>query len=198
MLPPLRSAPRGVDVGAGGDQKDADGVTDTKGLAREGEEYAFRDDRGQDWLLSWHSPELPPPEGTRHGSDGICFTPDGSVVLVSQQGTAWEYPGGRPEGDEEWRATLVREVLEEACAVVRSATLLGYSRSVCLKGEEAGLVLVRALWCADVGLKPWRPQHETTGRMVVHPEEVLGRVRNICEPIDRRAFHEALVARGLA
>ncbi|MXY72434.1 MAG: NUDIX domain-containing protein [Dehalococcoidia bacterium] len=198
MLPVLRLAPRGVEAGAGGDPGDADGMTDPEGLAREGEAYEFRDERSQDWLLSWHSPELPPPEGTRHGSDGICFTPDGSVVLVTQQGTAWEYPGGRPEGDEEWRATLVREVLEEACAVVRSATLLGYSRSVCLKGEEAGLVLVRALWCADVGLKPWRPQHETTGRMVVHPEEVLGRVRNTCEPIDRRAFHEALVARGLA
>ena len=157
-------------------------MTDPEGLAREGEEYAFQDDRGQDWLLSWHSPELPPPQGTRHGSGGVD----------------WEFPAGRPEGDEDWRATLIREVLEEACAVVQEATLLGYSRSVCLKGEEAGLVLVRALWCADVGLKPWRPQHETTGRMVVHPEEVLGRVMNICEPIDRRAFHEALVARGLA
>jgi len=187
-----------VEAGAGSDFGDADRVNAPEGLARENEEYAFRDDRGQDWMLSWHSPELPPPEGTRHGSGGICFTPDGSVVLVIQQGTAWKYPGGRPEADEDWRATLAREVLEEACAVVRSATLLGYCRSVCLKGEEAGLVLVRALWCADVGLKPWRPQHETTGRMVVHPEEVLGRVRNICEPIDRRAFHEALVARGLA
>lgn len=173
-------------------------MTDPEGLAREGEAYEFRDERGQDWLLSWHSPELPPPEGTRHGSGGICFTPGGGVVLVTQSGSDWEFPGGRPEDDEDWRATLVREVLEEACAVVQDATLLGYARSVCLKGAEAGLVLVRALWCADVGLKPWRPQHETTGRMVVHPEEVLGRVRNICEPIDRRAFHEAMASRRLA
>lgn len=171
-------------------------MTSTGDVAREGEEYAFRDDRGQDWVLSWHSPELPPPAGTQHGSGGICFTPDGSVVLVTQQGTAWKYPGGRPEGDEEWRATLVREVLEEACAVVRSATLLGYSKSVCLKGAEAGLVLVRAFWCAEVSLEPWRPLHETTGRMLVRPEEALRQIRGV-EPVDRRAFHEAMACRGL-
>ncbi len=172
-------------------------MTDAEGVAREREEYAFHDDRGQDWLLSWHSPEHPPPEGTRHGSGGICFTPEGGVVLVTQSGAEWEYPGGRPEGDEEWRATLVREVLEEACAVVQDATLLGYTRSVCLKGAEAGLVLVRAFWCAEVSLEPWRPRHETTRRMIVRPEEALSQVQGV-EPIDRRAFHEALLARGLA
>ena len=34
----------------------------------------------------------------------------------------------------------------------------------CLAGFEAGLVLVRALWVAEVTLQPWRPQHETTGQ----------------------------------
>ena len=170
--------------------------TDVEAAAREGEEHEFRDDRGQDWLLSWHPPDLPPPEGKRHGSGGICFTPDGAVVLVTQSGVDWEFPAGRPEGDEDWRATLVREVIEEACAVVQEARLLGYSRGACLKGEEAGLVLVRAFWCADVSLEPWRPRHETTGRMLVPPEEALRQVR-IVEPVDRRAFHEALVARGL-
>ncbi len=172
-------------------------MTDTEGVAREGEEYAFRDERGQDWLLSWHPPELPPPQGTRHGSGGICFTPEGGVVLVTQSGMDWEFPAGRPEGDEDWHATLVREVLEEACAVVQDATLLGYSRSACLKGEEAGLVLIRSLWCAEVALRPWEPGHETTGRRVVPPDQALEQVRFGDWPLSRRWFRDALVARGL-
>jgi len=173
-------------------------VSNAEDVAEEGKEYAFHDDRGQDWLLSWHSPQQPPPEGTRHGSAGICFTPEGGVVLVTQSGVEWKFPGGRPEGDEDWRATLVREVLEEACAVVQDATLLGYFRSVCLKGEEAGLVLVRAFWCAEVALRPWEPEHETTERRVVPPEQALEQVRFGDWPLSRRWYRDALAARGPA
>ena len=133
-------------------------------VAQEGRSYGFRDGRGQDWTESWHPPELPAPDGRRHGSGGICFTPEGAIVLVTQDGASWEFPAGRPEGDEDWRETLDREMLEEACAVVEDATLLGYARGTCLAGFEAGLVLVRSLWVAEVTLQPWRPQHETTGR----------------------------------
>ena len=50
---------------------------------------------------------------------------------------------------EDWRATLEREVLEEACASVEEATLLGFAKGVCAsEGPEEGLVLVRALWHA--------------------------------------------------
>lgn len=173
-------------------------MTGPEDVARERKEYAFHDDRGQDWKLSWHRPELAPPEGTRHGSGGICFTPDGSVVLVRQSGPDWEFPAGRPEGDEDWRATLVREVLEEACAVVQNATLLGYSRGVCLSGPEEGLVLIRSLWVAGVVLKPWEPRHETTARRTVPPNDAVEHVRLGERHILRRWVREALASRGPA
>ena len=59
-------------------------------------------------------------------------------------GVAWEFPQGRPEKGEDWRATLDREVLEEACAPVEEATLLGFAKGVCIKDPEEGLVLVRS------------------------------------------------------
>ena len=169
-------------------------------MAREGQQYEFRDRAGQDWLHSWHSGEFPPPDGRPHGSGGICFTPEGNVVLVKQPPAirGWEFPAGRPEGDEDWRATLEREVLEEACAVVQSATLHGFIRGACTRGEEEGLVLVRALWSADVVLNPWRPRHETTGRLVVRPHMAIEKARQAHNPVDRRWFREALASKGLA
>ena len=167
-------------------------------LAGEGQQYEFRDRAGQDWMHSWHSAEFALPDGRPHGSGGICFTPEGNVVLVTWPGVAWDFPAGRPEQGEDWRATLDREVLEEACAVVRDATLLGFIRGACTRGEEEGLVLVRGLWSADVTLNPWRPRHETTGRLVVRPHMALEKARHAHNPVDRRWFREALAAKGLA
>ena len=168
--------------------------------AREGEEIRFRDGRGQDWTASWHPPEFPAPAGKPHGSAGICFTPVGNIVLVTRPGISWEFPAGRPDGDENWRTTLDREVMEEACAVVEDATLLGFVRIACIKGPEEGLVLIRSLWCADVSLDPWEPRHETTARMIAPPDEALERVGfgGDHRPIFERWFRDALAAKGLA
>ena len=170
------------------------------GPAREGEEFGSRDGRGQKRVASWHPPELPAPAGRPHGSAGICFTPEGNVVLVTWPGVAWELPAGRPEVGEDWRATLDREVLEEACAVVEDATLLGFIRVTSMGGPEKGRVLVRSLWCADVSLDPWEPRHETTARLVVPPDEALERVGfgGDHRPIYERWFRDALTAKGLA
>ena len=171
-------------------------MTDPNHVAQEGEEFRWHDD-GRDWVASWHPPGLPAPEGRPHGSAGLCFTPEGNIVLVTWPGVSWEFPAGRPEGDEDWRATLDREVLEEACAVVEEATLLGFER-VCVEGPNEGLTLVRSLWFAEVSLDPWEPQYETTGRMVVHPDEALEMVefgRNY-RPIYQRWFRDALAAKG--
>ena len=169
-------------------------------VAREGEEIRFRDGRGQNWTASWHPPELPAPAGRPHGSAGICFTPEKNIVLVTRPGISWEFPAGRPDGDEDWRATLDREVMEEACAVVEDATLLGFAKGVCIRGPEEGLVLIRSLWCADVSLDPWEPRHETTARLVVPPNEALERVGfgGDHQPIYERWFNDALAVKGLA
>ncbi len=45
--------------------------------------------------------------------------------------------------------------------------LLGFSRGVCARGREAGLVLVRALWRAEVRLDRWVPRFEMRRRRLV-------------------------------
>lgn len=103
---------------------------------------------GQLWRTTWHPPTVAPP-GTAHGSTALCFAAD-RIVLVSDDGRLWQLPGGRPEAAEDWAATLRREVREEACATVVDCRLPGFSRGACLRGPEAGVVLVRALWRAEV------------------------------------------------
>ena len=148
---------------------------------------------GQDWLVTWHPGALPPPSGTRHGSAAVCLTADGQVVLVSADGESWDLPGGRPEGDEDWRATPDREVFEEACATVEQATLLGYSRGICTRGPEEGLVLVRSLWRAIVVIHDWEPQYEISHRLLAPPTSALSQLApEVCQPIYRRWFQEAL------
>lgn len=63
-------------------------------MLRNGEKLEFHD-AGQDWIVAWHSPKLPPPTGKVHGSSAVCHTADGDVLLVSSDGgKSWGFPGG--------------------------------------------------------------------------------------------------------
>jgi ADP-ribose pyrophosphatase YjhB (NUDIX family) len=160
-------------------------------IARDGEEFAARSNEGE-WLIAWRPPTAVP-EGTAHGANAFCVTAENHVVLISEDGERWGWPGGRPEGDESWEQTLRREVLEEACAVVVDARLLGFTRSVCLTGPEQGLVLVRSIWLAEVELMPWEPRFEIPHRRVVPATELLEHLwmEQGFEPIYHRALAEA-------
>jgi ADP-ribose pyrophosphatase YjhB (NUDIX family) len=120
-------------------------------------------------------------------------TAECGVVLISQDGERWGWPGGRPEGDESWEQTLRREILEEACAIVGEARLLGFCRGACLTGPEQGLVLVRSIWRAEVELMPWEPRFEISHRRVVPAADLLSHVsiEEGFEPIYYRAIAEA-------
>ncbi|MBO0809299.1 MAG: NUDIX domain-containing protein, partial [Actinobacteria bacterium] len=133
-------------------------------VAADGEPIRIRS-LNQTWAVSWHPPPDPPP-GIRHGAEGVCVTPAGDVVLISQDGKLWDLPAGRSEPGETWIDTLRREMLEEACATVTSARLLGFTRGACLTGPEQGRVLVRSMWRADVRLAPWEPRYEIPHRRV--------------------------------
>jgi ADP-ribose pyrophosphatase YjhB (NUDIX family) len=150
---------------------------------------------GQEWILTWHMPDSVP-SGRPHGSAGICVTAEGSVAVISADGAHWDLPAGRPEGSEDWEETLRREIREEACAIVIAARLLGFSRGHCIRGHEKGLVLVRALWRADVELQPWEPRFEIHHRRVVPVTDLLSHV-TLDEgylPTYRRALIEAGLA----
>jgi hypothetical protein len=146
--------------------------------------------RGQRWLQSWHPPGVAP-DGKPHGAAGICVTDTGEVVVISNDGQSWDFPAGRPEGDETWEQTLRREMLEEACAVVVDARLLGYGRGRCIAGTEAGLTLVRSIWLAHVKLNEWLPQFEIRYRKVVPFDLAISVVLPEYGPLWRRAMHEA-------
>jgi hypothetical protein len=102
--------------------------------ARDGERMAIRS-HGGDWSIAWFPPTMVP-EGMPHGANALCVAGDGGVVLISNDGERWGWPGGRPEGDESWEQTLRREILEETCAVVRDARLLGFCWAACVAGPE--------------------------------------------------------------
>jgi ADP-ribose pyrophosphatase YjhB (NUDIX family) len=158
---------------------------------KDGEELVAEASGGT-WRLSWH-PVPTPPDGTRHGANGICITTDGGLVLISEDNQIWGLPGGRPEGDETWEETLRREMLEEACVDVGAAQLLGFSRGVSLSGPETGLVLVRSWWRAEVEVGDWEPRFEIPHRQVVPSQEWPAHVwiPEGFEPVVYRAFKEA-------
>lgn len=124
------------------------------------------------------------------------MTTDDEVVLISPDGSRWGWPGGRPEPGESREDTFRREMLEEACATVTGARLLGFVRSRCLSGHEEGLILVRSIWRAQVRLLPWQPEHEIPFRRVA-PIHGLARhlwMEDGAEPIYSRAAREAGLA----
>ena len=159
--------------------------------ARDGHEIPLRSSGG-DWRVSWHPPDMTP-EGIPHGANAFCVTADNGVVLISNGRQRWGWPGGRPEGDESWEHTLRREILEETCAVVGAARLLGFCRAVCLSGPERGRVLVRSIWRAEVELLPWRPCFEIPDRLIVPAAELPSHLwmEPGFEPIYYRALAEA-------
>jgi len=160
-------------------------------VARDAEEFPVRSNGG-DWLIAWHAPFVVP-MGTAHGANAFCVTRDAGVVLISSDGERWGWPGGRPEGNEQWEDTLRREVLEETCSIVIATRLLGFCRAACLTGPEEGRVLVRSIWRADVELMPWAPRFEIAQRRVVPITELVAHLwmEPGFEPIYRRALVEA-------
>jgi hypothetical protein len=84
----------------------------------------------------------------------------------------------------------------EACATVTGARLLGFVRARRLSGHEKGLVLVRAIWRAEVRLLTWQPAHEIMLRRVVPAHDLPMHLwmEDGAGPIYSRAAREAALA----
>jgi ADP-ribose pyrophosphatase YjhB (NUDIX family) len=150
---------------------------------------------GQDWLVSWH-PGADGPAGTPHGAAGVCISGAGQLVLISEDGQHWGFPGGRPESGESAEDTLRREVWEEACATVISARLLGFARGECVAGRQRGVVLVRSFWRAEVEVRDWEPRFEIRHRRLVPAAEAKQHISELDE-VATRITYRALAEAGL-
>lgn len=103
-------------------------------------------------------------------ASGVCFTDTGQIVLVSGGDERWGLPGGHPETGETIEEALVREVWEEACAVVESAVYLGAQR-VDDPAESAPYYQTR--WWARVRVLEFKPEFEIRERRLIAPEDLV-------------------------
>lgn len=115
----------------------------------------------------------------------------GQIVVISTVGSQWDFPAGRPEGDEDWEQTLRREIFEEACAVVTGARLLGFSRGRRIEDGIIGPPVVRSIWLAQVDLLDWNPQYEVRFRRRVPADHAIETVLPEYEQFWARVFQDA-------
>lgn len=73
---------------------------------------------GRRLVESWTVAPARPPRALVTQASGVCFTEDGRIVLVAGPDRRWALPGGHPRPGERTEEAFVREVQEEACAVV--------------------------------------------------------------------------------
>jgi 8-oxo-dGTP pyrophosphatase MutT (NUDIX family) len=128
---------------------------------------------GRPLTLDWQrSFTLPPREHVTQAS-GVCFTEGGLIVLVAGSDHVYGLPGGHPEPDETIEQALVREVAEEACAVVQQSCYLGAVEVHDPFSPAGPTRYYQARFWARVRLQPFMPAFETTQRLLVRPESFL-------------------------
>ncbi|WP_424949567.1 NUDIX hydrolase [Deinococcus sp.] len=125
--------------------------------------------QGEEVVHAWESGTALPAGLPIRQVSGVCWTDEGQVVLVSEDGLAWNLPGGHPEGNETPQQTLAREVLEEACAEVLTCHLLGWQRVQ----DPRELPYLQLRYVARIRLLDFRPEYETLHRRMVLPQEFL-------------------------
>ncbi len=122
---------------------------------------------GRGLTVTWEDGPVPPPRDQTTQASGVCFTDDGLIVLVGSGDGRWSLPGGHLEDGESAEDALIREVREEACAVVERCEYLGAQR-VDDPAEDRPYFQTR--WWARVRLLPFDAQYETTERKLVTPK----------------------------
>ncbi len=128
---------------------------------------------GRNLQVTWRPSAVMPPRYLIRQASGLCFTEYNQIVLVAGADDQWHLPGGKPEGDETIEQTLVREVREEACAVVLQTAYLG-AQQVDDPHSPAGLHrYYQTRFWARVQLDPFIPHFETTRRLLIPSSALL-------------------------
>lgn len=58
---------------------------------------------------------------------GIIFNDEGKIIIINTVGN-WQVPGGKPENEESFQETLIRESIEEADIEIEDIIPLGYQK----------------------------------------------------------------------
>lgn len=127
--------------------------------------------------VAWQDSSFCPPRELTTQASGLCFTPDGRIVVVSLDGENWQLPGGHPEPGESIEAAFVREVAEEACATVLHLSYLGVQEVHDPQPFDGLPVYYQARFWARVLLGDFRPAYEVCARNCVLPGELIALLR---------------------
>lgn len=128
---------------------------------------------GREITVTWRGSAFTPPRHLIRQASGICITDEGLIVLVTKDGESWGLPGGHPENNEAIKDAFIREVREEACAIVMHLDYLGASEVKDLGNPEGFPVNYQARFWARVRLDEFKPEYEIIGRKLVTPKNMI-------------------------
>ena len=123
--------------------------------------------------VTWWGSTIKPPRYLVRQLSGICITDEGLIVLVTGDGESWGLPGGHPENNETIKDAFIREVREEACAIVMHLIYLGASEVKDPGNPEGFTINYQARFWARIRLDEFKLEYETTGRKLVTPENMI-------------------------
>jgi len=150
---------------------------------------------GRPLTVTWRDKSFVPPRELTSQASGLCFTNDGKIVLVTTDKKRWQLIGGHPQTGETVEHALIREVSEEACAMVTELSYLG-SQEINDPQNPTGLTTYyQARFYARIRLGEFTGKHEIIARRCIDPSEVKSilnwRTTRILEHIVQEALeHE--------
>lgn len=128
---------------------------------------------GRALKITWNASLTPLPRSLITQASGLCFTSDGMIVLVAGEEGTWSLPGGHPEPGETPEQTFVREVREEACAIVEHLAYLGAQQVDDPSASSGPTRYYQTRFWARVRLEPFYAQFEILQRRLIAPQDFL-------------------------
>jgi ADP-ribose pyrophosphatase YjhB (NUDIX family) len=125
---------------------------------------------------TWDPSHTPPPRELVTQASGICFTHEGKIVLVAGRDQEWSLPGGHPETGESIEQAFVREVWEEACAVVEHLAFLGAQQVDDPEVPDGPKRYYQTRFWARIHLEPFHPRFEKIHRKLVTSVDFLSQL----------------------